>query len=74
MHRLEEQFGDRVDFFHLDIDNSDYDVARQEYGLGRRHMYLLVDPNGQQLHAWVGPLNEAVVVQQMESLLAGLNP
>lgn len=74
MHRLEEQFGSQVDFFHLDIDNSAHDAARRDYGLVRRSMYLLIDPNGQPLQTWVGPLNEAQIVQQFESLLGNLNP
>lgn len=72
MHRLEEQFSDRVDFVWLNIDDSTTLPMRQQYDIVARSQYVLVAPDGSPVKRWFGYLDEASVAAEIEAYLAGL--
>ena len=71
MDRLEQQFEGQVDFFHLDVDLPETREVRHTYGLTRRSQYALVDAEGNVIQTWIGPLNEAAVLADIEQFLNG---
>lgn len=70
MNGLEQRFSEQVDFFVLDVDLPDTAVYMDQYAIRGRSTYVLLDPEGNELGRWAGPLNEAGVAAQMENLLA----
>ena len=70
MNRLEEQFGDDIQFFHLNVDFTETLPIRQEYGMTRRSQYQLLGPDGESLLSWFGPLSEDAIVLQLDDQLA----
>ena len=72
MSRLQEQYGDRVDFFILDIDKPETKPVRDQFGLVRRTQYVLIDADGNILMSWAGPLNQEMVMADIGRILAGL--
>jgi hypothetical protein len=72
VHGLQEQFGDRVDFLHVDIENPGAREAVSPYGITGRTQYLLMDGAGTVLHLWFGPLNMTELEMAFEALLNGL--
>ena len=69
MYRLKEQYGDRVDFFDLDVDKQETQAVRAQFGLVRRTQYALIDAEGNVLMSWAGPLDQAAIFADMEALL-----
>ena len=70
MNRLQEQFEDRIDFFHLSVDFVETLDVRQQYNMVRRSQYQLLDPAGETAVNWFGPLYEEQMVEQIEAKLA----
>ena len=70
MSRLQTDYGNRVDFIHLDWDDPGGQVVYQHYGVLRRSTYILLDPKGDILWQWVGPLNYDLVAAEVEKALA----
>ena len=70
MNRLEEQFGDQIQFFHLDVGLVETLPIRQEFGMTRRSQYQLLGPDGESLLSWFGPLSEEAIVRQIDGQLA----
>lgn len=70
MNRLQEQFEDRVDFFHLSVDFVETLDVRQRYNMVRRSQYQLLNPAGETVMNWFGPLYEEEMVEQLEAKLA----
>jgi hypothetical protein len=72
VNRLEDAFGERVDFFHLNIDTPDeLDMAHQ-YEMWRRSQYTLIDADGTIVKSWFGYLNEDRMTAELEEALATL--
>ena len=72
MNGLEETFGDQIDFFGLDTDLPETLDLREKYTLNRRTIYILVDPEGNELGRWVGPLYQEWIEDELDFALAGL--
>jgi hypothetical protein len=58
---LAQQYGDRIDFILLDIDQPETLPARQRFNLVQRSQYALIDTQGSVVQRWFGPLNQAEV-------------
>ncbi|KAA3664714.1 MAG: hypothetical protein DWQ04_04285 [Chloroflexi bacterium] len=72
MHRLEEQFSGRVEFFVLDVDKPESRPYFEEYAIRSRSTYVLLDGNGNELKRWVGPLSGDSVAVEMNEILQSL--
>ena len=57
MHGLEAEYGDRVNFIYLDIDDRNTNPLKQQLGyLYQPHLFL-VDGEGAVLQQWVGSVS-----------------
>ena len=63
MNRLQERFGEYVDFIHLNVDDSKTLPIRQEFGLIRQSGYMLRGTDGLPIGVWYGPLYETMMVR-----------
>ena len=70
MNRLETEYGDRMNFVYLDIDNPDTRDLRQELGFRYQPHYFLVDGQGKVVYQWVGQ----VTYERFVSILEGVLP
>lgn len=70
MHRLQQTYGERVDFISLDVDKLDVRETRFQLGMRNRSHYVLLDPERNLVAQWFGPLNESEVARQIEQHLA----
>lgn len=70
MYRLTAEFGDRVDFIHLNIDVDNTRPVRERFGIVQRSNYVLIDAAGQEVQRWFGPLDEATVAQFLRDYLS----
>jgi hypothetical protein len=68
---LQETFGDRIDFIHLNVDLAVTNSARERFGLTNRSQYLLVDPQGNIIDKWTGFLDQTTVEQAIQTYLDG---
>ena len=69
MNGLHEEFGERMDFIRLNVDNSDHDVVRAELGLAQRSHYVLIDQNGEVIRRWAGPLDPDAIAARCNAIL-----
>jgi len=69
---LEEQFGDYIDFFHLDVEQHITRDIRFEYTLTGRTQYVLIDAEGNIVQKWFGYLDEAQLAAFMTEYVASL--
>ena len=58
-----------VEFVHLDIDNSEFNGARQEYRIRGRSEYIFYDANGEEVRRWFGLLNSGHIEAAIDSSL-----
>ena len=72
VNRLEANFGERVDFFHLNIDTADEMAVAQSYEMWRRSQYTLIDADGTIVKTWFGYLDEEQMTAELEAELAAL--
>jgi hypothetical protein len=70
VNRLERDFETQADFFHFNIDRHEFDAIREQLGLFRRSTYILLDPDGNEIRTWIGPLEEQGMIDQLTELLA----
>ena len=63
MNRLQERFGDVVDFVHLNVDDAKTLPIRREFGLIRQSGYMLLGTDGLPISVWYGPLYESSIVR-----------
>ena len=63
-------YSDRIDFFVLDVDRSDSAGYMEQYYMRSRSTYVLLDPQGETVGFWVGPLDSKSMIAQLDSLLA----
>lgn len=54
MHGLEQQYGDKVNFVYLDIDDSRNDSFKRQLGYRVQPHIFLLDGNGQVIEQWLG--------------------
>ncbi len=71
MYGLQETFGDRIDFIHLNVDLAVTNSVRERFGLTDRSQYILVDPQGNIIEKWIGLLDQVTVEQAIQTYLAG---
>jgi hypothetical protein len=75
VHSLEQQYGHHVDFIHLDVDLPEVQGVRQRFDVRGRSHYVLVDPGGNVLKHWIGPLSgtQDEVSAAIETALASMS-
>jgi len=54
VHGLEQQYGDKVNFVYLDIDDSRNDSFKRQLGYRVQPHIFLLDANGQVIEQWLG--------------------
>jgi thioredoxin-like negative regulator of GroEL len=54
VHGLEQQYGDKVNFVYLDIDDSRNDSFKRQLGYRVQPHIFLLDGNGQVIEQWLG--------------------
>jgi len=70
---LQAQFGDRIEFVVLNVDDPNSLPLRQQFDLVQRSRYALVGPDGQTVEQrWFGLLNEGEVADYLSRYLADL--
>jgi hypothetical protein len=69
---LSTQFGERIDFIHLNIDDPNTRPARDRFGFTDRSQYALLDSAGNIVERWFGPLNIDTVSAFLENYLGTL--
>ena len=69
MDRLERDFSEEIDFFVLDVDLNESRRYLEEYAIRSRSTYVLLDGAGEEVMRWNGPLNEELVVIELEKFL-----
>ncbi len=72
MNGLTADFGERIDFINLNIDDPNTRPARDRFGFTDRSQYALIDSAGNIVEQWFGPLNIDVVSAYLSNYLATL--
>jgi hypothetical protein len=70
VHRLADEFKDRVDFIYLNIDRPETFEARQRFDIVARSQYVLIDAQGNLIQKWFGFLDEETVKAAIDDFLA----
>jgi thiol-disulfide isomerase/thioredoxin len=70
--RLIIEFGDKMDFIHLNIDLPETLSAREEFGIIERSHYLVTDAQGKIVQQWYGILDEPTVEDYIKQYLASV--
>lgn len=70
MHGLEQQYGEKVDFVYLDIDDPTNDSFKQQFGYRVQPHIFLLDGEGKILQQWVG----AVSAEELGAALQAAAP
>ena len=70
MNRLNERYGDRIDFVMLDVDEESTLPLRQQYDIVARSQYVLVNSEGVTVHRWFGHISENDLARTLEADLA----
>jgi thiol-disulfide isomerase/thioredoxin len=68
VHSLQERYGDRVDFLHVDVENRGALDAVRHLGVTGQTQYVLTDNAGNVIYRWFGILDEL----NLETALADL--
>jgi thioredoxin-like negative regulator of GroEL len=58
VHGLEQQYGDKVNFVYLDIDDSRNDSFKRQLGYRVQPHIFLLDGNGQVIEQWLGQVSK----------------
>ena len=69
MHGLQEQYGEQVDFLHVDVENPGALEAVGRVGITGRTQYVLTDSAGNVVYRWFGIITQADVQREIEELL-----
>ena len=69
MSRLQESFGDRIEFVVLDLDDSSLNDIRRRLGITAQAQYVVVNASGDIVARWFGILDEAGVASELDNLL-----
>ena len=70
MDGLLANFGEQIDFYHINTDNPRELQTSRKYGVYRYSQYVLLDTNGKILHQWDGYLDQIEVALVLEADLA----
>jgi thiol-disulfide isomerase/thioredoxin len=68
--QLMTEFGDKMDFIHLNIDLPETLSVREEFGIIERSHYLVTDAGGNIVQQWYGILDEPTVEDYIKQYLA----
>ncbi|MGH2522647.1 MAG: hypothetical protein ACRDH2_09110 [Anaerolineales bacterium] len=69
VHGLEAQYGDRIQFTYLDMDDPRTDGLKKQLGFVWRPHFLLLDGEGEIVQQWVGAVREEDLVSAFEEAL-----
>ena len=69
MHGLEQQWGDRINFVYLDIDDARNDAFKRQFGYRYQPHIFLLDGQGQIVDQWIGRVAEGTLVSAFEALI-----
>ena len=69
MDGLQANFGDQIEFLHIDTDNSRERQIGRRLGVFRHTQYVLVDGEGNILGEWNGYLNQEAVAIALDAAL-----
>lgn len=69
MHGLQEQYGEQVDFLHVDVENPGALEAVNPVGITGRTQYVLTDGAGNVVYRWFGIIEQADLEREFEELL-----
>lgn len=61
-----------IDFINIDWDDSDSRQVLEYFGILRRSTYLVIDPEGNILWQWIGPLDGDSVSVEFDTALENL--
>jgi hypothetical protein len=70
---LQANFGDRINFYHIDTDDARQLQTGRKFGLFRHTQYILVDGEGEVLGEWNGYLNQEEVAIALDAVLMSNN-
>jgi len=71
VHGLKNEYGDRIQFTFLDIDDPDTKAWMEELNYIGRPYYVLLDAEGNILHKWTGYVPGEDLRAQFEEALGG---
>jgi thioredoxin-like negative regulator of GroEL len=71
VHGLEQEYGDRINFVYLDIDDPASEEMKRKLGYRFQPHFFLLDADGEVVADWLGIVPEEAFRQAFESLLAG---
>jgi hypothetical protein len=69
VHGLEQQWGDRIQFVYLDIDDPDTASFKRDFGYRYQPHFFLLDGQGNVVEQWIGPVSEGSFVSAFEALV-----
>ncbi len=69
VHGLEDQYGDRINFVYLDLDDPQTEELKETLRYRNRPHFVLLDGAGNIVNSWVGVVDEADFVTAFEDLL-----
>ena len=69
VHGLEKQYGDRVNFIYLDIDDPATDELKKTLKYRYQPHYILLDGEGNPRKTWNGLVPENILVEAFEEIL-----
>ncbi len=70
VHGLEKQYGDKIQFVYLDVDDPANAALAQQLGRRGQPEFYLLDGRGQVVERWAGGVREATFRESFERLLA----
>lgn len=73
MNGLHDEFSDQIDFFVLNVDEPDARALFDTYAIRNRSTYILLDPDGNEVTRWNGPLRSANLAEELARYLNTLD-
>lgn len=70
VHGLENEYGERIGFVYLNIDDPETTAAKEEYGYRVQPHFFLVDGNGEVVKEWLGQVSRDTFITAFETVLA----
>ena len=68
MHGLEQQWGDRINFVYLDIDDARNDDFKRQFGYRYQPHIFLLDGQGQIVDQWIGRVSGETLLAALEAV------
>ena len=69
VHGLQAQYGDRIIFTYLDVDDARNAAFKSALGFRYQPEFYLLDGSGAVAQKWIGPVSEAQFVEGFEAVL-----